>query len=190
LIEVYGDEWLDTFHVKTGSGGFHFLFKFPTGSNLRNTTSKLAPGIDTRANEGYLVLAPSLHFSGNHYEVLEAGELRDMPTWMLERLTAVKPQAASTVVNFQERRQHMQGSTILEGQRNRRIFEIASGIWGSGAATDMPDLQNQLLEINTRRCSPPLNDAEVIAIASGVAGRYARGTPVSEGAMQDRSNRE
>lgn len=190
LIEVYDDEWLDTFRIRTGSGGFHFLFKFPTGSNLRNTAGKLAPGIDTRANEGYLVLAPSSHVSGNYYEVLEAGEIRDMPAWMIENLTALKPQAASTVVNFQERKQHARGGTIPEGQRNRRIFEIASGIWGSGAATDMPDLQNQLLEINTRRCSPPLNDAEVIAIASGVAGRYARGTPVSEGAMRNRSNRK
>jgi putative DNA primase/helicase len=190
LIEVYGDEWLDTFHTKTGSGGFHFLFKFPLGSNLRNTTNKLAPGIDTRADDSYLVLAPSLHFSGNRYEVLEAGELHDMPAWMLEKLTTVKPQAANTVVDFQERRQHARGGSIPEGQRNRRIFEIASGIWGSGSASDLPDLQNQLLEINTRRCNPPLNAAEVFAIASSVAGRYARGTGVSEEAKPDDSSPE
>lgn len=187
LIEVYGDEWLETFYVKTGSGGFHFLFKFPAGSDLRNTAGKLAPGIDTRANEGYLVLAPSLHVSGNHYEVIAAVELRDMPAWMLEKLTTMKPQANSTVVNFQERRQHARGNSIPEGQRNRRIFEIASGIWGSGSASDLPDLQNQLLEINTHRCSPPLNDAEVFAIASSVAGRYARDMPVSEAAVRDGS---
>jgi hypothetical protein len=25
LIEAYGDEWLDTLKVRTGSGGFHFF---------------------------------------------------------------------------------------------------------------------------------------------------------------------
>jgi len=42
----------------TPSGGVHFLYMPPVGSQLSNSPGKLPPGIDVRAN-GYILLAPS-----------------------------------------------------------------------------------------------------------------------------------
>lgn len=43
----------------TPSGGKHLIFSDPTGGRLRNSAGKLGPGIDIRANGGYVLIAPS-----------------------------------------------------------------------------------------------------------------------------------
>ena len=56
---------LDTPAVRTGGDGAHYYFKHPGGS----ITSRvgLYPGIDIRADGGYVVAPPSLHKSGKRY---------------------------------------------------------------------------------------------------------------------------
>lgn len=179
LIEAYGDEWLDTLKVRTGSGGFHFFFEYPKGLDLRNTAGKIAPGIDTRANGGYVVLPSSKHASGNRYELLDDVRALPLPEWLLERLTATKTQPPAKVINFQARERATSGSVIPDGQRNNDLFKVGCAIWGKGEAEHLPDLHAQMLEVNARRCSPPLDDSEVAHLAANITARYARGVPVN-----------
>lgn len=51
----------------TGGGGLHLVYAAPAGVALQNTTGKLGPGVDTRANGGYVVAPPSMHPSGSLY---------------------------------------------------------------------------------------------------------------------------
>jgi len=51
----------------TGGGGRHMMFKAPAGVSIKNSAGKLAPGIDIRAEGGYVVLPPSIHPSGKSY---------------------------------------------------------------------------------------------------------------------------
>lgn len=51
----------------TGGGGRHLLFKTLEGVKIKNSASRLAPGIDVRADGGYIVLPPSIHPSGKPY---------------------------------------------------------------------------------------------------------------------------
>lgn len=51
----------------TGGGGRHLLFKAPNDVHIKNSAGKLSPGIDVRAEGGYIVLPPSIHPSGNPY---------------------------------------------------------------------------------------------------------------------------
>ena len=44
----------------TPNGGRHYIFRQPDGKDLRHTTGKVAPKIDTRANGGYIVVPPSV----------------------------------------------------------------------------------------------------------------------------------
>lgn len=56
-----------TFTVRTGSGGRHFYFLMPAdGAPLKNRIG-LSPGIDIRADGGYVVAPPSIHVSGGPY---------------------------------------------------------------------------------------------------------------------------
>ncbi len=178
LIEAYGDEWLDTLKVRTGSGGFHFFFEYPKGLDLRNTAGKIAPGIDTRANGGYVVLPSSKHVSGNRYELLDDARPRPLPAWLLERLTATKTQPPTKVINFQAKERRSSGGVIPDGQRNDALFRIGCALWGKGEAEHLPDLHEQMLEVNARRCSPPLDDSEVAKLAANIAANYPRGVPI------------
>ena len=76
----------DTARAITGGDGLHYLFRHP-GERVRNSAKKkLGPGLDVRGDGGYIVVAPSLHRSGNRYEWLDDTELAEMPAWLLERL--------------------------------------------------------------------------------------------------------
>ncbi len=53
--------------VRTGGGGLHLYFAYDPWNRIRNSASKLAPGIDIRGENGYVVAPPSIHANGNRY---------------------------------------------------------------------------------------------------------------------------
>lgn len=63
-----------TLTVETGGGGYHFYFQYPAGQKINNSASKLAQGVDIRANGGYVVAPPSTHISGKTYRWSTASE--------------------------------------------------------------------------------------------------------------------
>lgn len=58
----------DTVEQITGSGGRHALFKRPSTDSRFKTLVRFLPGLDSRADGGYIVAPPSLHVSGDRYE--------------------------------------------------------------------------------------------------------------------------
>lgn len=74
----------DSYTVRTGGGGQHLYFLWPEGAEVGNSQSKIAPGLDVRAQGGYVVAPPSLHASGARYEVNESAILPALcPEWFL-----------------------------------------------------------------------------------------------------------
>jgi hypothetical protein len=78
IWEAPGDAWTDlansigglprTVTVLSGSGhSMHWYFLVPDGVTLGNTAGKLAPGIDTRCEGGYVICPPSIHPAGERY---------------------------------------------------------------------------------------------------------------------------
>lgn len=57
----------NTSTVATGGGGFHYYFALSDGQILQNSVGKLRPGIDIRADGGYVVAPQSNHISGDSY---------------------------------------------------------------------------------------------------------------------------
>ena len=51
--------------IATGSGGRHLLYHSKNTESCRN---RLYPGIDVRADGGYIVAPPSIHPNGQMYE--------------------------------------------------------------------------------------------------------------------------
>jgi Bifunctional DNA primase/polymerase, N-terminal len=80
-----GDRWFhqnrgripQTRTHETPSGGFHMLFRPAPG--LRCSTSKIAPGVDVKANGGYIIWHPA-----SLYRVLCEGPLAEWPEWLLD----------------------------------------------------------------------------------------------------------
>jgi len=58
--------FIDTLRVLTGGGGRHLYYSCPSNSDYKNKVGWM-PGIDVRANGGYVLLPPSNHLSGGTY---------------------------------------------------------------------------------------------------------------------------
>lgn len=51
---------IEAWWTRHPNGGRHYIFRQPEGMVLRNTTGRIAPRVDTRANGGYIVVPPSV----------------------------------------------------------------------------------------------------------------------------------
>lgn len=78
--------------ASTPRGGRHLIYRMPEGDPVKSTTSKIAPGIDTRAHGGYIV-APSAASPDRVWLIGEPGDaLSPPPAW----LDALLPRASTT----------------------------------------------------------------------------------------------
>jgi len=154
-----------TLTAQTGKGS-HAYFQWPVGLDLRNSASKLAPGLDIRAAGGYVVVPPSVHQSGTSYEFVdETVAVADAPEWLLQQLVSPSP-AASTLSAVT--------GAIGEGQRNAKLATFAGAMRRTGMTEH--EIEVALQEINNGRCIPPLPKAEVLQIAHSVS-RYSPAQP-------------
>ena len=87
----------DTFVVQTGSGGYHYYWKHAEG--LRNSSGRVGKGIDTRADGGQVVAAPSVTDLGA-YTVVKDLPVVEAPAWLLE--LAQKPESATPVITAED----------------------------------------------------------------------------------------
>lgn len=143
--------------IRTGSGGTHLYFAHP-GHVLPNTAGKLGPGIDTRADGGYVIAPPSRHRIGGSYKVTSHGQvLPELPTWVLQALQPPLPRPspewsgprnatawAKTAVEGELYR--LRQST--EGTRNDTLNRVAyrlGQIIAGGALTEQ-DIEPLLIE--------------------------------------------
>jgi len=96
-----GDQWLasmitmipQTQMHRTRSGGLHLLFKHHDG--LRNSASKIAPGVDVRGDGGYVIWWPVTGL-----EAFNSGVLAEWPGWLLQKLSP-EPRNSSRKISRQ-----------------------------------------------------------------------------------------
>jgi Bifunctional DNA primase/polymerase, N-terminal/AAA domain/Primase C terminal 1 (PriCT-1) len=164
----YGDLG-PTPEAQTGGGGRHLFFKLPPGESL--PSAKPWPGIDIKADGGYVVACPSVHPSGVMYRWVKGLEpdrlpLAPAPDWLLEILRTRKTQAISTPDPVAS---HSSG-VFLDGSRNASLTSLAGTMQRRGMSPE--GILAALTVENEARCRPPLSESEVSAIVQSVA-RYA-----------------
>jgi putative DNA primase/helicase len=79
----------------TPRGGFHLFWRWAPGLTLRNSASKVGPGLDVRAEGGYVILPPSTCGNGASYRWAHVGNepVVSALNWLV---ALVSPQKAST----------------------------------------------------------------------------------------------
>ncbi|MFC2040430.1 bifunctional DNA primase/polymerase [Chloroflexota bacterium] len=145
---------------RTGGGGLHLIYRNPNGTPIRNTVKFGGyPGIDLRADGGYIVAPPSLHESGAKYEVIDDAEIAPVPNWLIDLATKKLVKAEATPESL----------TIPEGQRNHTLTSQAGTMRWRGMPQEA--IEAALLEVNIRQCQPSLPESEVRTIAQSIS-RY------------------
>lgn len=149
-LEEHHGKLPDTVQQVTGTGGKHILFAL-TGTEVRNSQSDIAPGLDTRGTGGYIVVAPSIHpDTGRPYVWDGAKELHEQPilaapdwlTQLLKRDVGADQHRASVVP-----------LKIPKGQQHATLVSLAGTLRNRGL--EEGEIFESLKIINQSRCTEP-----------------------------------
>ena len=160
----------DTVAAITPNGGRHLFYKYPTGHNIRNTTN-IAPGIDIRANGGYVVGMPS-KLTG--VPVTYAWENKS--SWPNVRPVAPLPAAWEEWL-IQHCARFEAPTKAVQGTRNDTVFRYAASLRAQNYPPEK--IREMMTAYNADHCDPPLDEREVGTIYSSVL-RYPPNTPVAQ----------
>ena len=162
--------------VHTGGGGFHLYFMCSLAYSIRNSVSKLAPGIDVRGENGYVVAPPSIHASGNRYYWESHKGFAVAPPALIALVTenaspllrhntspapiTISSNPANTVASPAPAQSITTSSYFIpEGKRNATLVSLAGSLRNQGANEEA--LVLVLQATNKGCCQPPLPEHEV-----------------------------
>lgn len=160
-----------TVRARTGSGGQHVLFAWPEGVD-RLGVGKVAPGIDVKGAGGYIVAAPSIHFSRERYTwTTPRTELAPAPAWLLGRLlppptpTPVSLSPMRTDTGDVHRRAVAYLATLpgaISGSAGHAACFRAAEVLVRGFALDPKTALDVLVAHYNVRCAPPWSLPELL----------------------------
>lgn len=177
-----------TCEQRTGSGGRQLLFAHP-GQLVGNRTG-LQPGIDVRADGGYIVVPPSLHATGDRYRWTGRIAPAPPPGWLLRLLERARTPGLPAVTlpppprPTGTREQRYAASALhrelavlasaVEGSRNDTLNRAAFNL-GQLTATGLLDRDQVVAELERVATGIGLGpDESRRTIASGMAAGLRR----------------
>lgn len=156
------------FRVRSSAGRGHFYMKqTPASIAAGNISQGFVKHEDwsLRVDRQYVVSPFSWHpTSGKQYELIADGEIPEVPAWLIEWCIGQKVEKKKLADSLDDQ------SPITEGSRNGTLTSIA-GKARQALKMDQAQLTTYLLDVNQKRCHPPLPDEEVRTIAESIA-RY------------------
>jgi Bifunctional DNA primase/polymerase, N-terminal/AAA domain len=155
----------ETLATQTPRGGRHLFFAWTDG--IKNSTGKLAHGVDVRGAGGYCILPPSMRSDGRRYERLFDiyPDLPAAPKWLLELVvdkTAPAPDATLAVFTAAAARHRTGGN-------------------GNSAAYGAAALENECRAVTS---APPGTRNHALNRAAFSLGQLVAGGVLSEGGVR------
>jgi putative DNA primase/helicase len=154
-------------HVRTRRGA-HWYFRHPQDGKV--TTRKIAPGLDCKADEGYVVVPPSHNRTWTR-GIPDLGALPSLPKDLKRRLREERTGEQGRCGGAGP-----VGGNIADGNRNGTLTSLAGTMRRRGMGE--AEIFAALEVTNRLRCKPPLPVEDVRRISESVA-RYepASGQP-------------
>ena len=118
-------------YSRTGSGGYHLFYQYPT--NIPRVANRVGifERADLRADGGFIVLPPTIHPSGGRYEWIKRGPLGTFPLALLDLQSQPKVQNEGWITEI------LRG--VSEGGRNDACARLAGYFFKKGINTDIVD---------------------------------------------------
>ena len=166
-----------TVEAQTGGGGKHLLFRHP-GTVVRNSSSKLGPGLDVKADGGCIVAAPSRHREGILYQWEASSlpgetEVAQLPEAWLKAITrppGTSPKASGDAMGWDaplDKARILNGLPL--GERDQMIYLEASSLRGRGFHRSEAEV---IIREIAARCDPPFAEAEAVKKIDWVYGQH------------------
>jgi hypothetical protein len=191
-----------TLTVKSGSGGLHRFYRWPTdGRVVRSKAGELGVNLDQRGNGGGVIFPPSSHPSGFAYAFLSNPDapIAELPAAWLELVTEEpevqqEKQAGTKApvieldqeVNIERAREFLSGVAPVavkgEGGRDTTYKNICR-LRDMGLSEEMAT-ELMLEEYNPQKCSPTWEEDLLTGLVVD-AYRYAKGTWGSDDAPEN-----
>lgn len=169
-LEEFDAHLPETLTAITGSGGLHAIFD---AEGVPAHAIELRKGLDLIGN-GYIVAAPSPHWSGGTYR------------WHLERPIAPLPAILRQAVRLRAEEKKVQlnestGTPIDSGGRNQALFRLGCVLRDQGIGVQA--LAAAMHHENQLRCKPPLDDRELMLLVDSVMKRVTPSRDAAAGAL-------
>lgn len=159
-----------TFMVRSSPGRGHYYFRQTAASiamgNAQGKDNEGKESWSARVDNRYVVAPGSYHpTSGRKYEILRNAEIVPAPDWLVQWCVANAKPATEKTGHAELDSEDI----IAEGGRNNALTSIL-GKARQVLKMDREQLFVFGLDINQKRCRPPMPDSEVRTIANSVAG--------------------
>jgi hypothetical protein len=162
--------------------GWHFLFRYP-GTHVKSD-QKFLPGLDSRGDGGYIIVAPSTHLSGRQYKWLylpENDKFPELPSSLLDAINGVASNGNGT--NGNGFKPPFNTAAALKGAPAGKRHGTILGLAGKLRQADVPiDAAERFILEAARNCEqPPGNlytDEEALNQLRDVYKRYPAGDGV------------
>lgn len=156
-VSVANRELPETPTARSGriDGGTHYWYQHP-GGDVKSKT--ILPGVETRADGGYIIAAPTVHKSGNAYEWIKppgSVPFARAPQWVIDLATGpAKPVDKDGAF--------ADTATYITEGRNNHLTVKAGHLRRQGLGEEA--MLVSLDDINRRKCHPPLPHDEIVHI--------------------------
>jgi putative DNA primase/helicase len=144
-LQYENPEPIETVTVATGGGGQHFWFYHPYGVVIESGNNLLGPGVDIKANPGYVLIPPSRTQQSYRFEINpDEVEIAQIPDWMYHMLNG-RDKGDKEIVPAIERA----GEVVVQGARHDTLVETAGSMRRIGMK--QVEIENALLAIRDQR---------------------------------------
>lgn len=147
---------------RSGSGGYHLFYQYPTNVPKVANRVRIFDGADLRADGGFIVLPPTIHSSGRRYEWMSEGVPGRFPVALLDLRSQPKVQSDGWITEA------LRG--VSEGGRNDACARLAGYFFKKGMTYDI--VESLLLDWNERN-DPPMPTKEVRTTIKSIERSHA-----------------
>lgn len=172
----YGIDETHPHVVKSGGGGYHFYYECPA-EELPNRV-KFRPGLDFRADGGYVAAPGTLHKTGNTYKWTMGHPPEYVPPMPAQLLKDLLEHKAN-----QEQASISMDSPIEKGNRDDELTRRIGRLVGRGLSYE--DVLSLSLSLNTTHCTPPLQKNQVLKIVDSIFARENKSKKKKEEESQE-----